>query len=268
MPYDSLMWGEATQNNGLAGVNGKGPAPIQYTGDTNILRKGFGRPVIVGLGGSSITKPTGCAILGNRSYGVNKFCGPASLYFGQLEGSFLVDIAVPFQEGESLTAQASNTNVSENTIVQADCAYGSPHQRPDSAWEAMTAAGGGEMWCVPTSATAAAAVTPAVIGTLDGLTTDTNDMWLDTRAKYHILGYVSCVGITSTAMTLGFTGLGGEWAGYVPGLPASGITATFDCQGTSFAYEPIPFDGDAVPSYQANSLSNTAILGGLMMAKH
>lgn len=268
MVYDSLQWGETTQNNGLAGVNGKGPQPIQYTGDTNILRKGVGTPIIVGLGGTSATKPTGCAIQGNRSMGTNKFCGPATLYFGQQEGGFWTDLIRPFQEGESITAQASNTNVSEATIVQADCAYGSAHPYPHSPGAALAAAGGGEMWCPPTSVTAAAAVTPAAIGTLDAMTTDTGDQWLDTRATYHILGYVSCVGVAGSGGTISFSGLGGQWAGYRPGFPYSGITATFDSSGTSYAYEPIPFDGDALPTYDANSLTNTACLGGLLLAKH
>ena len=64
-----------------------------------------------------------------------------------------------------------------------------------------------------------------------------------------------------------FNGLGGDWAGYTPALPGSGITATFDCAGTSFAYEGIPFDGDALPSYMSNGLANGALLGALMLAK-
>jgi hypothetical protein len=267
MVYDSLCWGESKALAGLVVLASKGPVPHVYTGNTITLRKGQGTPIVVALGATSITKPNGSAIAGNRSYGTNKFCGPGSLYFGQSEGSFMCNIAVPFQEGEILTGYAANTSVAENTILQVDVGYGSAHKRPNDAWDAMAAAGGGELWCVPTSATAAAAVTPAVIGTLDGLTTDTGDMWLDTRASYKIIGYTSCVGVTSTAQSLIFNGLGGDWAGYTPALPGSGITATFDCSGTTFAYEGIPFDGDALPSYMANSLSNTAILGGLMLAK-
>lgn len=266
MPYDSLMWGETTQNNGLAGVAAKGPAPIVYSGDYNVLRKGFGAPVIVSLGGISATKPTGTAILGNRSYSVNKFCGPASLSFGQSTGNPMIDIVVPFQEGEQLTAQLSNTNVNEASIVQADCAYGAPHPYPRSAAAAMAMAGGGELWCPPISHTAAAAVTPAVIGDLVALTTE--DLWLDTRASYHIIGNVSTVGVASEGGTLTFTGLGGAWHGYVPGVAYAGIKATFDTEGISYCYEPIPFDGDALPSYMANALTNTAVLGGLLIAKH
>lgn len=266
MPYDTLVWAQSTQNNGLDGVAAKGPAPIQYSGDYNILRKGFGDPYITSLGGVSLTKPTGTAIVGNRSYGANKFCGPAGLYNPRA-----TSLVIKYQEGEQLTGQLSNTNVSEVSIVHADCGYGGAHAHPANPGAALAMAGGGEMWCVPTSATAAAAVTPAYIGQLDGLTTDTNDQWLDTRASYHILGYVGCVGIAGDCGVITFTGLGGQWAGYVPGIPDKQITATFDTshrEGFDLCYEPIPFDGNGLPGYMATHLSNTAVLGGLLLAKH
>lgn len=267
MPYDTLNWGETTQNSGLAGVAAKGPAPIVFSGDYNVLRKGFGTPHIVSLGGTSATKPTGTALVGNRSYGVNKFCGPAGLYNPRMTG-----LVLPYQEGEQLTAQASNTNVNEATIVHADCAYGGAHAHPATVGAALAKAGGGELWCPPTSVTAAAGVTLAVIGDLSAMTTDTNDLWLDTRASYHILGYTGCVGIASDCGSIAFTGLGGAWHGYVPGIPDHMIgPVTLDTgtgYGADLCYEPIPFDGDALPSYMANHLSNTAVLGGLLLAKH
>jgi len=268
MPFDTLVHAEATQNSGYAGVAGKGPAPIQYTGDTNILRKGFGMPIIVGLGSTSISKPQGCRISGNRSYGTNYIMGPGGLNFGQSMGTFMTDLAFPFQEGETITGQGSDTNVNEAIIVAYDVAYGSAHPYPHTAWEAMRAAGGGELWCVPCSATAASAVTPAYIGQLDTLTTDTGDQWLDTRAKYHALGTVASIGLAGGGGILTLTGLAGPWAGFVPGVPMSGIQATFQTQGNSFCYEPLPFDGDALPGYMHCELTAGAQLFGLLMAKH
>ena len=135
MPYDSLQWGEEVQNNGLLGVLGKGPAPIVFTGDTNVLRKGFGLPIMVGVGSTSDTKPAGCAIAGNRSYGAEDFDGPGALEFnGQ---GFMRNFARPYQEGESLTATAYNTNVSEGIIVVADIGYGAAHPYPKTIGEAV-----------------------------------------------------------------------------------------------------------------------------------
>lgn len=268
MPYDSYLWGESKQSSGLVVLAGKGPTPLVSSGNTNILRKGFGTPILVGLGQSSLTKPGGCAIAGNRSYGTNKFCGPGHIGFGHGIG-FMTNVAVPYQEGETLTGYTDTTNVAEYTILQADFTYGSAHKYPGSAWDAMAAAGGGELWSVPTSVTAAAIVTPAVIGTLDGMTTDTGDMWLDTRAKYHILGYIGCVGIASSSGTITFTGLGAKWNGYVPGIPETGKDVVqLGVLGMSYCYEPIPFDGDALPSYMCNCLDDTAHLGAILLAKH
>lgn len=264
MPYDTLQYGETTQNSGLAGVAAKGPPPIVYSGDYNVLRKGFGAPVLVGLGGVSASKATGCAVVGNRSYGVNKFTGPASLAFPMMH-----DLVVPFQEGEQLTGQLSNTNTNEASIVNADIAYGGAHAYPQTVGGAMAAAGGGELWSVPISCTAAAAVTLAYIGTLDGLTTDTGDQWLDTRAGYKIIGSVGCVGIVSDCGSITFTGLGGDWKGYTPAVRDHMIDpVTNDVRGgLELCYEGIPFDGDALPGYMANHLTNTAVLAGLLMVK-
>lgn len=271
MVYDTITWAEARAGNGYDGIAGKGPAPFAFTGDTITLRKGFGTPVVVGLGSTGDTKPQGCRIKGNRSYGTNYIIGPGAEVFWP--GGILRDMAIPFQEGEVLTGEQSSTNVNEGSLVAAWCGYGTAHRWPESIMDSMQMAGGGEIWIPPFSITSAAAVTPlSGIVPLDTATTDTGDQWLDTRASYFILGVVPSISAATFGGVMHVTSLPAAWNGYAPGIPVNALSAVSfsPSGGMPFcpAYEPIgPFLGDALPQVSMCATSAGAVTGGIVLLK-
>jgi hypothetical protein len=271
MVYDTILFAEARAGNGYTGIAGVGPAPLAFTGDTVTLRKGFGTPVMVGLGSTGDTKPQGCRIKGNRSYGTNYIIGPGAEVFWP--GGVLRDIAIPFQEGETITGEQSNTNVNEGSLVAMWCAYGGAHRWPESVMDSMSMAGGGELWIPPFSVTSAAAVTTfSGEVALDAATTDTGDQWLDTRANYYILGVVPSISAATFGGIMQVRTLPAQWNGYVPGIPVNALSAVSFTPniGMPFcpAYEPIgPFSGDALPQVSMCATSAGAVTGGLVLLK-
>lgn len=271
MVYDTLVWAEEQQANGYTGTAAKGPAPISYSGDYNILRKGFGAPVMVGLGQTGDTKPQGCRIYGNRSYGTNYFIGPGHNQFWP--GGVLRDLAITWQEGEQITGECSSTNVNEGSVIAAWFGYGTAHRWPESIFDAMSMAGGGQIWIPPFSITSAAAVTPfSGEVALDVATTDTGDQWLDTRANYYILGVVPSVSAATFGGIMHVRTLPAVWNGYVPGIPVNSLSAVSfsPSGGLPFcpAYEPIgPFPGDALPNVSMCASSAGAVTGGIVLLK-
>ena len=266
MAYDSMCWGEEVQNTSLLGVLGKGPSPIAFTGDINTLRKGLGTPYLVGLGGVSDTKPNAVGISGNRSYGTQLFLAPAGMDFS---GTFMRDLARPYQEGEDISGFGCNTNVSEGIVVQADIAYGAVHRYPKTVGEAAAMAGGGIMHSVPFSITSTAAVTPkSGLVALDAATSQ--DLWVNTDSTYHILGVAPNVSAATFGGTMTVTLNTKEWNGFIPGICVNPLSAvTFGTGGVSLAYEPIgPFPGDALPTVGLNSTSAGAIANGIILLEH
>lgn len=244
---DVVVFAEATQNNGFAGVAGKGPTPLTYTGDTVTLRKVGKTPVLVALGGASATKPKGVRIKGNRSRNQMYWHGPANTR-GYPQG-LMTDLAVPFKEGEILTGEADNTNVNENTIVMAFFTYGPPHPWPRTLMEVALMAQAKVVHSVPCTVTPAAAVTP-LSGSVALDSASQDDLWIDPDKRYSILGILNSPGLAAGFGVAHFNGLPDPYQGMVPGLPLADLSA-IDYMSGGFcpAYEPIgPFPGDGLPN--------------------
>lgn len=262
MPYDTIFWGEATQNNGYAGVVGvTGQGDYLNSADTMILPRDT---VCVGGGGTSLTKPNGARVAGNRSRAAAYTYLPAALDpSGELR-----NIALPFVKGEAITGQMSNTNTNEESQIHLHLTEDTPHKWPKDIWDAMQMCGGGKMHiiqCTLTCATTKTAFNGEVA--LDSAASEVVS-WLDAKKKYHILGIVPSLGTTAFGLVY-FRGLSGAWKGKMPAICVNKLDGTYETRGDFIpAYEPIPFDGDALPKISTVGLVAAAGTFGLVIAEH
>lgn len=257
MPYTTFVAGEAVQSATLVGVTAIGPPDHKLSGDTVKLRKGSGTPILMGFGSSSDTKPNGCAVTPSISNRVKPITGPGAV---DMVGKGWLDLRLfggkKLQEGETLDFKVVNTNVNEGAIVAANIAYGSfaaysPVRGPYK-----------DLFIEDGIITSAADVTyNSGIVSLDSMTDDTS--WVDTKAKYDLLGFMpGPVGVTQSQGIVVCSGIGGSWDGYFPGVPIGGLSAVDFGVGAPYTLfdEPIPFDGDAIPSVGLCSTTAAACL--------
>lgn len=264
MPYDTLVWGAEAAANGLTLTASKGPDSYSITGNTIEMKsKDMGTPVLVGLGSLSDTKPQGCALLPSRSNRATYIYGPGAINFAQ-EGWMDLREFMPKKlfNGETISGLLSNTNTNEGAIVAAHLC----HDRYPPL--GMCRKSFSDIFIEKATLTSAAAVTyNSGKAKLDAACTSVN--WIDTSAKYEILGVVGNIGAATFGGVAHVTGLGGAWAGMAPGLlinPLSAVTFT-PAQPFTPALEPIPFSGDAIPSIGMTATSAGAIAFGLVIGK-
>lgn len=264
MPHDCLVWGEAQAASGLTGLLGKGPGTYTTSADT-ITVKGAARgdPYLFMLGSTSDTKAGGCALLPELSNRASLIYGPGAIAFAEQGlADFRLDGVKMLANGETLTGQVDNANTNEGSVVAAWVSYGgvpairSDYSDPRNMYKEK---------CTITSAAAVTSQSGKV--TLDSALTSTS--WLNTKAKYEIRGVSGCVGAATFGGICQVDNLGGPWAGYVPGIPINGLSAvTFSPgMGTYLLPEPIPFDGDALPSVSMMATSAGAIVFTMHIAE-
>lgn len=269
--FDTLCWGEVTQNNGLAGVAAlAGYAPYTASGDTYKMPA---KRYLVGLAGTSLTKPNGCAVSGDKSRAGQRFHANAAISMGFNE--ILKDFALEFQDQETVTAVLSNTNVSEESQVVGVFTE-NPHPWPHSIWEAAQLAG--VAWPkihAPLASVTVAATKTAFSGelALDAAITagasGQNTGWLSSEKNYVILGLMNSVATTAFG-TVHIRGLAGEWMGRMPGTPMYGkLLGTFDNPNQTFMpfYEAIPFKGNSLPLISETGLVAAAHTFGIVIGE-
>jgi hypothetical protein len=271
VPYDTVIWAEVTQNNGLAGVAAlAGQSPFLADGDTLKMPK---KKYVAALGGSSLTKPNGCALSGDKSRGGQRFHANAAISMGLAE--ILKDFALDFQENELVTALLNNTNVSEESQVFAHVVDESgPFEMPKSILEAGRKAGARRIHCPIAKVTVATtktmfngevALDAAITAGLAGQ----NAGWLSSEKEYAVLGLMHSVATTAFG-TVHIRGLAGGWEGRFPGIPMYGkLLGTFDDPVGAFmpALEPIPFKGNSLPLISEVGLVAAAHTFGIVIGE-
>ena len=264
MPYDALIWGEEGAASGLTARTAKGPNTYTISGDT-ITLKGTdrGTPILFGLGATSDTKAGGCAVVPSLSNRAVAIYGPAAIdILTKGWDDFRLSGGVKqLSNGETLTGQIDNANTNEGSVMGCFVSYGGyPAVRGPSA-------GANDMFREKITITSAAAVTYNS-GAVALNTACTSSTWLNTRAKYEIRGISGCVGAATFGGMCSVTNLGGAWAAYTPGFPVPGLSAvTFAPDGVFVLPEPIPFDGDSLPSVGMTATSAGAIVFTMHIAE-
>lgn len=255
MPYDTILYGEATQNNGLAGVAGLGPSPYAYTGDTVTL-KDEDRPFLHRFGGISDTKPAATALIPTNSNSNKGWYGPASLTLFPLGIADFQDFPIELMKGDIITGQINNTNVNEGSVVFADISYGAPIPR----WSLASFAGRGKPYLELATVTSTADVTyNSGVVTIYSACTNTLDWW-DSNGEYYILGVMGSTGVASAGGVLNVTNVGGNWKGMVPGIPMNTLSDVHFSTAQPFtaALEPIgPISGSAMKNSASVGLTST-----------
>lgn len=265
-PYDTLVWGESQAANGLTGLAALTGQNHSASGDDLTLKSTPEPPVIHGLGSLSDTKPRACAVLPKTSNGNKRIYGPGGIdFWGNGWAQWMRDAPIELQKGDTLTGQHDNTNVSEGGVVGVDMVYGgmiTPWTLADIRKNYS------RIYSQAFSITSATAVTfNDAAGALDTLTDD--DLWLDKKASYDILGVGSFRSGATFGGILNILGLGGDWQGFQPGLIANPLSAVTFNAGAEFApvLEPIPFDGDSLPTMGMTATSAGAYLGILVLGQ-
>lgn len=214
-PWDMIIWAEATQNNGLAGVAAEGPTGTGYTisGD-KITLKDRANPWLYSFGGISDTKPAATALIPDHSNTNKGWYGPASLTLWPLGVADFRELPIPLMDNDLITGQLDNTNVNEGSVIGAEISYGAPIK----PWNLETMGLKGKLYLELCTITSATDVLYA-----DGLVTVTAACtnilnWWDTNGEYYILGIMGSTGVTSAGGILSVLNLGGDWSGYVPGF--------------------------------------------------
>jgi hypothetical protein len=274
MPYDTIVWGETTQNNGFAGVAAAtGQDAFEASGDTLKMPADV---AIVGGGGSSVTKPNGCRFKSDLEKALYHHL-PANLSPSRMLSGQLLDIDIRQPQRAKITAELSNTNVNEASmvylhLVRAD-KDGAPHAWPKTIREAMERAGGGRLIITQFSVVCGTAVTfkdgekAFDADSAPSITAAEYAKFINPKKKYKILGLVASLGVASTGVIF-FSKLSGEWAQRQPGVVHSKLLGTFEQEGAfSPCYEPIEFDGDKPPSMHVFALAAATLTGGLVLVE-
>lgn len=212
-PWDMMMWAEATQNNGVAGVAAEGPTGVGYTisGD-KITIKDFPDPWIYSFGGISDSKPAETRLIPDNS-NVNKpFAGPASLTMWPLGVSNFREYPIPLMMNDLITGQLNNTNVSEGSVIGCEINYG----KKIMPWS-LKDLPAGKLFQEPAIITSSGDVTynSGVVTVYAACENTVN--WWDTNGEYYILGVAGGTGVAEAGGILSCTNLGGQFQGYVPG---------------------------------------------------
>jgi len=264
MPYSTLVHAESTQNDGYAGVAGKGPTGIGFSisGDTIVLiDKEF--PYIYRYGAHSITKPQACKLnftnMGTRMYGG----GAVDFHPAGISGSR--SLPQKLYRGETVTGYASNTNVAEDTIIMYEIAY-----NHITSWDISEFAGK-QIFPALMTLTAGAAVTynSGPVTVYDAATDPTD--WFDANAYYDILGAFGVIGADGGVVHI--TNLPDDWARHAPGFPINPLDTVLFGTRMPYFYLLEPIRG--IPG---NQLKNNVTLGitatatnattfGLLMAR-
>ena len=264
MVHEWLLWGEAVQNNGYAGTTAKAgyPDTYSYTGDTITLRKGIGKPLLIGGFQSSETKPGGGRIKGDISRG-NMY----EYLVGRRQSGNFMDgfnrLPQGFNEGEILTGETDDTNVSEETYMAALFAYGNFHRYPMNIQEVLGMIGKSprKIFDVPCSVTSAAAITSGS-GATDLKTASQDDDWIDADRQYYILAarpnLVQNSGLLQFHKELPDPGGYNMQRNIIP-LHTAKDEVNFDSGPETYPYEPIgPFSMLAPPSVGLFSIEAAA----------
>jgi hypothetical protein len=264
MPYDTLVWGEEQAANGLTGTAALGPGDYTTSGDTIKVKSGLGLPFLFAAGMCGDTKPQGGGVQPEFSHSNQVLHVPGAIDFaGQGWADFRVAPAhgIELQQGETLTGSTSSTNVNEGSVLGANIAYGNVPSMPGhKRYSAIDIPK-----CTVTSAAAVTYNSGSV--TLDSAAAQT--YWLDKNARYELLGITGNISGATFGGVLHVTSLAGAWHGFYPGIPANALSAVTFTQAqpfTAFA-EPIPFDGDALPSVGMTASSAGAINFGMVIGR-
>lgn len=261
--YNSLIWGEEVQNNGLAGVVALAPTDHTLSGDTILLKKGMGRPVVYGLGSTADTKPQGCQLVPSQSNRGVGYDGPGHIHFHESGYADLRPIGgILFDEGETITGRGSNTNVNEGIVVLAQLGYGAYPPNWTIATRRQK-----KIFIEPYTITPAAAVTyNSGAAAINAATT--SGTWMDPDKNYELLGIMPCVSAATAQGVMNVGSLSGVWHGWSPGIAIGGLSAVdFSPGGPSWAPEPIPFTGASPCTLGMTACSAVAITGGLIIAE-
>jgi len=262
MPYDTVMYGEAGAMSGYTGIAALGGQNHKASGDIITLLSGI--PYLNGFGLLSDTKPRACALIPSLSNNQNKIYGPAGIdYWADGWAQWMRSLPMPLQDGETLTGNGDNTNVSEGTVMGMDLTY----NEIIAPWELAVLAGRyAHLYSQEFTVTSATAVVynsgPV---DLDSATTETD--WLNKEESYEIIGIAKGRSGATFGGILNITKLSGAWQGKQPGIVANPLSAVTFNAGAQFAkaLEPIPFKGDAVPQVGMTATSAGAYIGDLVI---
>lgn len=272
MPFSTPIHAETTQNNGLAGVaalNGSGGGHVGSADKITIKTLKGLTPYLLGGGGTSVSKPNGAALLFDQLYGGNKCFMGAGRFFPAAWDRFMRYAPIELMPGDKITAQLSNTNVNEASIVAYDISYAK--SRPRAMDPARMLSRYKEIIKDMISITVANAITyndaAADMATLMsggiGKTVFLNE-------KYDIVGFFPIV-TTAVGGVVTISGSidGAEWNGQAPGAPISPLGAV-TLYGDPYQYllpEPIPIDFNSPPTLGMCGLSAAAETFGIMLGK-
>lgn len=267
LPYDTIVWAEAAAMSGLTNMAALAGQNHSATGDTLTLKSTPSPPWLLGMGVVSDTKPAASGLVPTTSNGGKTIYGPGGLNYS-VDGwaSYLRDIPIELVKSDIITGQGSNTNVSEGTVLGADIAYGSP----PAPWHlAALRSKYSQIYSQKLTITSGSAVVfNSGVVSLDSAAADITN-WLDVNAAYEILGICAGTGAATFGGILNITGLGGEWSSKQPGLVINPLSAVTFAPGGAFikVLEPIPFQGDALPSVGMTASSAGAIIFNLVFGK-
>lgn len=271
--YTWYYWGESAAKNGYAGVTSKAgwPDNYTYTADTVTFDKLRGRPWTRGALVTGVTKMQAARWKGSLSRGKNYHYAPGRT--DQLLSSLFQAFELPWQEGETLTGEASNLNTNEVSLMCLLVAYGGfTHPYPRTIDEVVAYSGlGGMIKAIHTpqiSVTSASAIAAGSgAAALDAA--DQEEDWLSADSVYVLLGFIPDL-VENKGMLQVNKNLPRWFKDRNVGIPfGSGANAvSFQNDGLGLPYEAIgPFSGLGVPSLGLFSTAAAATTGSLIIGE-
>lgn len=266
-PYDTLVWGEVGAKDGLTGTAFLAGQNHTKDGDKFLALQTNPPPWLMGLGSLSDTKPSACALVPDSLEAQQPINGPGGIdFWNDGWARHLREAPIMLEKGDKYTGQCSSTNVNEGSIIGADIVYGSPvapwklkdiqSQYTRIFNDIFTITSGADVTFDSGSVTLDAAASNYA-------------KWSDTNGKFDILGVLNLIGAATFGGIAHLKNFGGDWHGHQPGLIVNPLSAVTFNTGAQFApaLQPIPFEGDALPSIGMTATSAGAIAFGLVIGK-
>lgn len=264
MTYDSLLYAQVTQNNGLAGVTALKSTHV-VSGDTQKLKDAFGDPFLIGFGAVSLTKPQASALACEQRDGGSVIYGNAGRDFYAHYMKELRRQPMNMVKGDVITGQISNTNVSEASIVAMDIVY-SQAQLPKMPTSQKTYKKWHNDKITITVANALTFDDAAV--SLETLLTN-KFKWIDKNKKYELVATIPNVSSPAGGIA-SIQSLPGAWEGKAPGLIINPLSTVNFAPGTSgycYVPEPIPMDPLAWPTLGMCGLTAVEVSFGVLFGE-
>lgn len=267
MPFDTVLWGEVAAKTGLTGTVFCAGQNHVADGDKCVLKTEPFPPFLHGLGSLSDTKPAGCALVPDEQNAQLPIQGPGALDFGG--NGWLHALAkapIELMKGDKLTGQCSSTAVNEGSIIGAHIVYGKILPLFDLVAISKKYE---KLFTDIVTITSGADVTfNSGVGSLDSLVGN-YEKWSDPDGKFEILGTITSISAATLGGIANILNLGGDWKGHQPGIIVNPLSAVTFNGGRAFneALEPIPFNGDSLPTVGMTATTAGAITFGFLIGK-